>query len=143
KPNPTDHRGVVSEFQVTPAPSPLLVSPIHRRVTAGPVPLVVRFHATGSRDEVVAFQRRPGAPLLSVRSTGGRTDAFVRLAKTHLRPGRYDVVLAHHGEVRARAAVWLYARGAQPTLRTDRSTYAVGDPVRVHWTGAPGTQLDW
>ena len=143
KPYPTDHRGVVSEFEVVPAPSPPLVSPAHRRVTAGPLPLVVRFHATGSGNEVVAFQREPGAPLLSVRSTGGRTDAFVRLAKTHLRPGRYDVVLARERRVLSRTSVWLYPRGAGPTLRTDRSTYDVGDDIRVRWTGAPGTQLDW
>jgi endonuclease/exonuclease/phosphatase family metal-dependent hydrolase len=35
KPYPTDHRGVVSTFDVTPAPAPLIVSPGHRRVITG------------------------------------------------------------------------------------------------------------
>ena len=143
KPYPTDHRGVVSEFRVRPSPVRVIASPEHRRITVGPRPLTVRFHSLGNAGEVVAFQRRPGAPLLSARSTGSRPDGVVRLSKAHLAPGRYDVVLARDGEVLSRAAVWLYPRGAGPTLRTNRTTYAVGDPVRVSWTGAPGTQLDW
>jgi endonuclease/exonuclease/phosphatase family metal-dependent hydrolase len=143
KPYPTDHRGVVSQFRVQPSPVREIASPEHRRVTVGPQRLAVRFHSRGDAGEVVAFQRRAGAPLLSARSTGNRPDGVVRLSKSGLAPGRYDVVLARDGRVLSRTGVWLYARGAGPTLRTDRSTYAVGDDIRVRWTGAPGTQLDW
>ncbi len=147
KPFPTDHRGVVSTFDVTPGESPMIVAPEHRRVVVGDAPLRVRFHGTGSAHEVVALVRGTGAasPLLSPVSTGGRTDGVVRLPKAHLRPGRYDVVLvdARTGAWDARAPVWVYGPGSRPRLRTDASSYDVGEDIRVHWTGAPGENLDW
>ncbi len=44
------------------------------------------------------------------------------------------------GRITARAPVWVYPPGERPRLRTDAASYDVGDAVRVHWTGAPGTQ---
>ncbi len=147
KPFPTDHRGVVSTFDVSPAESPMLVAPERRRVAVGQAPLRVRFHGTGSPHEVVALVPGGGAtsPLLSARSTGGSADGVIRLAKARLRPGRYDIVLidAHTGAVGARAPVWVYAAGTGPRLRTSGSSYQVGDAVRVHFSGAPGNNLDW
>ena len=142
-PFPTDHRGVVSEFLVRPSPVRQIVSPEHRRITVGPRPLAVRFHGLGNADEVVAFQRRPGCATAGGALDRSAPDGVVRLSKAGLAPGRYDVVLARGRPGARRAAVWAYRPGEAPALRTDRATYAVGDDVRVHWTGAPGTQLDW
>jgi endonuclease/exonuclease/phosphatase family metal-dependent hydrolase len=146
-PFPTDHRGVVSTFDVTPAESPMLVSPERRRVVVGDEPLSVRFHGTGSPHEVVALVPGSNAtsPLMSAVSTQGRTDGIVRLSKADLRPGRYHIVLidTRTGSWDARAPVWVYASGARPRLRTSASSYRVGDAVRVHFSGAPGNNLDW
>ena len=48
-PYPSDHRGVVSTFDVTPARAPVTVSPRNRRVITGHHRLHVRFHAHGDR----------------------------------------------------------------------------------------------
>ncbi len=54
-------------------------------------------------------------------STDGRTDGVVRLDKSGLRPGRYDVVLVDRatGAVDARAPVWVYA-ARRATAAADR-----------------------
>jgi endonuclease/exonuclease/phosphatase family metal-dependent hydrolase len=146
KPFPTDHRGVVSTFAVTPGESPAIVAPEHRRVVIGGSPLRVRFHGEGLAHEVVAIvPRGKTSPLLSTASTDRRTDGVVRLDTSRLRPGRYDLLLVPKGSGAwdARTPVWLYAAGDRPRLRTDRAAYAVGDSIRVRFTGAPGNQLDW
>jgi hypothetical protein len=145
KPYPTDHRGVVSTFDVTPAPAPLIVSPRERRVITGHQ-LRVRFHARGLSHEKVALVRRGGKGLyLRQVSTDGRENGLVRLRTAYLRPGRYDVVLRDkkHDRVEASAPVWVYRPGTRSHVATDRRTYRVGQPIRVTWTRAPGNNLDW
>jgi len=146
KPYPTDHRGVVSTFDLTPARAPAMVSPRDRRVVTGSHPLRVRFHARGLPHEKVALVRRGGKGLyLRQVSTDGRKDGVVRLRTARLRPGRYDVVLRDRARdrVEARAAVWVYRPGTRSHVTTDRRTYRVGQPIRVSWTRAPGMNLDW
>jgi hypothetical protein len=145
KPFPTDHRGVVSTFEVTPGLAPAIVSPEQRRVVVGERPLRVRFHGTGAPDEAVGLVRRGGSSLVTAVSTDGRADAAVSLDKASLRPGRYDVVLVDRatGSVRARAPIWVYPRGQRPRLRTDAASYQVGESIRVSFTGAPGQLFDW
>jgi endonuclease/exonuclease/phosphatase family metal-dependent hydrolase len=146
KPYPTDHRGVVSTFDVTPAPAPLIVSPTHRRVVTGHHPLRVRFHAYGRSHEAVALIRHgaKGTPLRT-ESTHGRTDGVVRVRTARLHPGRYDIVLRDtaRGRTETGAPVWVYRPGSRPHLATSRRTYPVGGRVRVSWTRAPGSNLDW
>ena len=74
-PFPTDHRGVVSTFDVTPAPAPLMVSPESRRVIIGVRALRVRFHGTGARDEVVGLVRTGSRRPQPVRGVDRRVDA--------------------------------------------------------------------
>ncbi|HEY2877860.1 endonuclease/exonuclease/phosphatase family protein [Nocardioides sp.] len=145
-PYPTDHRGVVSTFDVTAAPAPVLVAPNHRRVITGPPSLRVRFHANGTAGEVVGL-RRAGKPrqLLRQANARGRRDGLVRIRTAHLRPGRYDVVLRDSatGRTETTAPIWVYRPGSRPQVTTDRRTYRVGSPIRVSWTRAPGNNLDW
>ena len=137
---------MVSTFEVTAAPAPLLVAPNHRRVVTGPSGLRVRFHAHGTAGEVVGL-RRAGKPhqLLRQANARGRRDGVVRIRTTHLRPGRYDVVLCDSatGRTETKAPIWVYRPGSRPQVTTDRRTYRVGSPIRVSWTRAPGNNLDW
>ena len=146
KPYPTDHRGVVSTFDLTPAPAPLIVAPKHRRVVIGSGKLAVRFHAKGGAHELIGLRRHAerGRPLHAV-STGGRQDGLVRLRTARLRPGRYDLVLYNPKRHRTEtsAPVWLYPKGSRAHLSTNRHTYRAGTPIRVSWTRAPGNNLDW
>jgi endonuclease/exonuclease/phosphatase family metal-dependent hydrolase len=144
QPYPTDHRGVVSTFDVTPAPAPLLVSPRTRRVITGPHALHVTFHAEGRPHVAIGLRSGAGTPIRSV-STERRADGVVAIRTGHLKPGRYDVVLydTHNGHQEASAPIWVYRPSSRPHLESDRRTYRVGQPIRVSWTRAPGNNLDW
>ena len=145
---PTDHRGVVSTFEITPPEAPLSVSPAERRVLVGPGSrLPVRFHGPGtSNGEVVAIVARAGAggkPLVA-GFTRGRTSGGISLPTSRLRAGRYDVVLLDStGTTLARSPIWAYERGAGTRMSTDSRAYRPGQRVRVSWAGAPGEHLDW
>jgi endonuclease/exonuclease/phosphatase family metal-dependent hydrolase len=145
---PTDHRGVVSTFEIAPPLAPPAVSPEERRVIDGSGSrLTVRFHGTGAAGEVVALVARPGPDedLLAARSTGGLTSGAVRLATSRLPAGRYDVVLLDGatGVTVAHSPIWVYARGSHARMTTDARTYRPGQRVRVSWDRAPGEHLDW
>jgi endonuclease/exonuclease/phosphatase family metal-dependent hydrolase len=142
---PSDHRGVVSTFEITPPNAPPTVSPSHRRVLVGPgSSLSVRFHGTGSAAEALAIVDRSGEGRIA-RSTGGRTSGDLSLPTARLSAGRYDVILTDTatGETLARSPMWVYQRGTRARLTTDSSTYRPGQPVTVSWDRAPGQHLDW
>ncbi len=144
---PTDHRGVVSTFDITPPEAPPAVSPSERRVILGDGSrLHVRFHGTGGRGEVVAVVRgRASSRLLATQSTGGRTSGGVSLPTSRLRAGRYDVVLLDTGTgvASARSPIWVYEHGSHTTMTTDARAYHPEEPIRVAWDRAPGEHLDW
>ena len=143
---PTDHRGVLSTFEVVPQEAPLAVSPEGRRVLVGAGSTMrVRFHATGSPGEEVAIVSRSASdgPGLVSRSTEGRPSGTLSLATSRLQPGRYDVVLRDSGRTLARSPIWVYERGTGVQMTTDARTYRPGEDVTVAWDGAPGQHLDW
>ena len=147
-PYPTDHRGVVSTFDVTPAAAPLMVSPRHAprghrvRAVSG-----VRFHAHGRR------RTRPSVSVASDRVArrfaGVHRRASGRRGRgsgpPRLRPGRYDLVLydiardTHRDEARRSGST--AAQSRTPHLRP--ADLPRRQPVRVSWTRAPGNNLDW
>lgn len=146
-PYPTDHRGVVSTFDVTPAAAPVMVSPRTRRVVTGPGGLRVRFHAPGSSHEAIGLRpvEAPGSVPVRGVSTGGRSDGAVLLRTAGLPAGRYDLVLydTDTSDALATAPVWVYGPHSRARLSTDRHTYRVGSSVHVGFTRAPGNNLDW
>ena len=145
---PSDHRGVLSTFEVVLKEAPLAVSPADRRVVVGNGSrLPVRFHAKGSPREVVAIVARSATDRrrLVSRPTEGRTSGSVSLRTSPLQPGKYDVVLRDTGTGRtlARSPIWVYAHRARARMTTDSRTYRPGEDVTVSWVGAPGQHLDW
>jgi hypothetical protein len=137
---------VVSTFDLTPAPAPLMVSPRDRRGIAGSGRLDVRFHAKGGAHEVIGLLggSELGLPHDAV-STDGREDGLVTLPTRHLRPGHYNLVLLNSKTLRteASASVWVYRKGSRARITTGRHVYRAGRPISVSWTRAPGNNLDW
>lgn len=152
-PWPSDHRAVVSSFDVEAAPTPVTVSVLRPLVrvgrsvrvdlntggAAGTRLLVVpRGYGTG-RD----LAARPSRALLtrSLASTSG--DQHLAVPARRLGPGAYDAVVvvdASLGEL-ARTTFWVRAKGAGPQVRA-RSVRS-GHPVAVRFSRAPGNQWDW
>jgi len=145
-PWPTDHRGVLSTFRVTPAVPAPFVAPSERRVFVGDR-LDVTYRttaATGQSIAIVPVGRGPAAAVKSKAvgppdpSTGTR-----RFGSSSLEPGDYDVILVSGGSVVSRAPFWLYKAGAETKVWTSKRTYVVGESIKVRWRAAPGFRWDW
>jgi hypothetical protein len=145
-PWPTDHRGVVSTFRVTPAVPAPFVATSERRVFQGE-PLQVRFRTAADAGEqlaIVPAGRGAGAAVKS-KAVGppDPRNGSASFGTSNLDPGDYDVILVSGGSVISRAPFWLYRPGAETTVRTSKRTYLVGEPIGVSWRAAPGFRWDW
>jgi endonuclease/exonuclease/phosphatase family metal-dependent hydrolase len=140
-PYPTDHRGVVSTFRVTPADLDPFAAVAARRVFVGQ-DLSVRFHG-GARVVVVRRGEGPEAAL-ATRSTAGDPDGDVTFGTAGLDPGTHEaLLLGSDDSVLSRSRFWLYAEGTPPRVRTTEDVYEIGEPIQVRWRAAPGYRWDW
>jgi Endonuclease/Exonuclease/phosphatase family len=136
-PWPSDHRGIVSTFDVTPAEMPILVAVEERSLEQGET-LDVRFHGGAS----LALVR--GTSTLTSKSTGGVEDGTLSFGTATLPAGAYKaVLLSASGDPLSRSRFWLYPPGTATTVTTSKTRYKVGEPIRVSWKNAPGMKFDW
>jgi endonuclease/exonuclease/phosphatase family metal-dependent hydrolase len=149
-PWPSDHRGVVSTFQVTPAPMPALVAVNGPRLVNVGDPLPVEFHNPGGigRRIAIAPADPPGERLreerIAVAAPAAAGRGAVPLPTRDLSPGRYEVVLlSPKGEVVSRIPFAVKAPGDATQVTLDRAVYEVGQAIAVHWRNGPGNRWDW
>jgi exonuclease III len=151
-PWPSDHRAVVSTFEVVPGPAPAMVQ-IDKRVALEGGIVRARFHAAagdgrleGGRVVIIkATAAADAAPLVSLASNNG-TDRSnsVDFGTVGLKPGAYAVALRDaDGKELARAPFWILARGDQPVVSTDKAKYAPGEDITVTFANGPGNRYDW
>ena len=43
----------------------------------------------------------------------------------------------------ARAPFWVREAGTRPSVKTDKASYAAGEPIIATWDNAPGNRFDW
>ena len=146
-PWPTDHRGVVSTFTVTPALPQPFAAVDARRVFVGES-LGVRYHAatgTGQRLAIVPAGQGPTAAVASILvGPPASADGRATFSTASLAPGAYDAILvAPSGTVSSRSPFWLYPPGTPSRVATSKSVYQVGEPIDVSWSNAPGMRWDW
>ena len=143
-PWPSDHRGVVSEFKVQPAPMPVLVS-TEERVHTGDESISARYHAPGRRNLSIALLHESGegsTPQHRVALDG--SSGRVQIAGDAVPPGHYRILLQDGaGEALSRNELWVLAPGAAPTIAVAGERYGPGEPVPVSWRNGPGNRLDW
>ena len=146
-PYPSDHRGVVSTFRVTPGASPLLVAVNQRAVDLGDE-IVVRYHAPGEEGDrivlVVAGGDAATEAIMSLPPQEALQDGAVVFGSGTLAPGGYEaVLLGAEGAALARIPFQVRAPGAAPTVTPDKPVYAAGEPIAIRWDNAPGNKWDW
>lgn len=141
-PYPTDHRGVVSTFRVTPADPDPFAAAASRRVFVGD-DLTVRYHGPAARVSLVRAGDGPSSAIVT-RSIGGPEDGLVAFPTGGLSPGVHEALLVGAGGgVLSRSPFWVYAAGTPPSVRVAEDVYEVGEPIRVRWRAAPGYRWDW
>jgi hypothetical protein len=146
-PWPTDHRGVLSIFEVTPGPLPVMVAPAPRLAKVGDT-VTVYYQAAAGGAAAVALVRAGGGVADAVKTldvpAGAAANGSVSLSTTGLPPADYELLLVGAGdEVQARAPFWLQAPGAKPRIAVDKKSYAPGEPIVVTWKNAPANRWDW
>lgn len=142
-PWPSDHRAVLSTFEVRPAPMPVLVATNKWLLTAGE-PLVVTYHSPAKGGEKVQVTPAEGKPAPGMEKAAAATDGRVTFDTAPLVPGAYEASLVgEDGATLTSTPFWVRARGAKVQLTTDKRTYAVGEPIVVDWRDAPADRWDW
>jgi hypothetical protein len=148
RPWPTDHRAVVSVFDVTPVSPPSFAAPIDEVVTRGRA-VHVAFHDPASTGRTVGLWARgadPGvdAPLVSAAVDDDVDDGRMSLDTGSLSSSAvYRLALIDGSGVIADSTVTVLEGGAPPSVSTDARRYERGEPIRVDWFGAPGNRYDW
>lgn len=142
RPYPSDHRGVVTTFEVEPAPAPVFVSASGERSRLGE-PLEVWFHAPGDPGEHLAlFPSGSGTPVADLPT--GAVDGSLSFETAGLDQGTYDLVLMDGGDAElARDTVVLVAEGQLPILTVADDTLEGDQKLEVSWNFAPGNKYDW
>jgi endonuclease/exonuclease/phosphatase family metal-dependent hydrolase len=143
----SDHRAVVSEFSVEPAPAPYLVDADPRVVARGERVTLRYALAAGGPGRTVGIVAGPD-PGAKPEQTLPIFDASDHIAPMFgtvaMVPGRYSAVLLDRGDaVLASSPFWVVEPEAQPRIETDRAVYRRGEPVDVSWSGGPGNKLDY
>ena len=141
----SDHRAVVSSFDVEPAPVPILVAVPHQRVTAGE-DVTLQFHSGGSGASILLV--RAGDTIEEAMSTRAaplsKEISTIRIPMQGVAPGTWEALLVDaEGAVQARAPFWVTAPGAQPGVETSSPRYRTGEAITALWSDTPGNRWDW
>ena len=140
----SDHRAVLSTFDVTPIALRQTLSLERRLLTEGEE-LGVLYNAPGSTDNTIAIVPEGGSADEALASEPAADETGETSFDTAaLDPSGYDVVLVDAGgEELERNSFWVRSEEEDVALTTDRTTYAVGEPIEVTWDDGPANRWDW
>jgi endonuclease/exonuclease/phosphatase family metal-dependent hydrolase len=139
----SDHRAVLSSFDVTPVEMPTLVAVDARLATVGDE-ITVTWNDPGQvGDEVaIAPEGEAGAAALqTIPASDERGTA--KLDTAGWGPGSYEAALSDGDDEVARVAFHLRDPDAKLELTIDKRTYDRGEPIEVSWAGGPANRWDW
>ena len=143
-PWPTDHRAVISSFDVDTAaipPLPNLVSVMRPLVDVGEQ-LEVTFHAPGEEGEVVEVTSEGQS--VDEASTEGQADGSVTFETAAWSAASHEVTLrGSDGSELSTLTVWVLDPDEGPTISTGKKAYEVGEAIDIDWYGAPANRWDW
>lgn len=146
-PWPSDHRAVVSTFEVVPQDAPALIAVEPARVV-GSADFVIRANLPGFPSWSAYVVPRGGNAATDTITGIGDVPMLdrpsVRLTGRALAPGAYDAVLLDaDGVEQARTQFYVVAADTEPKLWLDKADYAVGETITVNWSGTMGERFEW
>lgn len=148
QPYPSDHRAVVSAMRVRPVEPPVFVAAQSRVITQGDL-LVVRYHTPEGEDtdRIVIVPKGGKASDNGIMWLPPYEASFfgsVTFGTGALQPGEYEAVLVTtDGKEVSRNNFWVMERNAVPSIKTEQSTYTVGEAIHVSWHNTPAMRNDW
>jgi endonuclease/exonuclease/phosphatase family metal-dependent hydrolase len=140
----SDHRAVLSTFDVSPVEMPTLVAVDARLADVGDE-ITVTWNNPGESGNEVAIVPEggdPGDPLETLAAADEQGETTLDTGGWD--PGSYEAILVDgSGDEIARVSFDLRDPGAKLELSTDKSTYARGEPIGVSWSQGPANRWDW
>ena len=140
----SDHRAVLSTFEVTPVELRQTLSLERRLLTEGEQ-LGVLFHVPGSAESTISVvpEGEPADAALATETVSGERGE-TSFDTGSLDPAGYDLVLLDaEGAELERNSFWVRSEADDVALSTDRATYGVGEPIEVSWDDGPANRWDW
>jgi endonuclease/exonuclease/phosphatase family metal-dependent hydrolase len=141
EPWPSDHRGVLSSFTVTPAPLPALVTTRHRvNHAADEIELLYRRadHSNIQIQRVGADHK--AAPILQRQVSG---DGQFTIAADRLSPGHYAVSMTQQNAAELHSEFWVQDAAATPQVSVSGKRFEAGESIAVAWQNGPGFRNDY
>lgn len=140
----SDHRAVLSTFDVTPVELRQTLSLERRLITEGEE-LGVMYNAPESSENTISIVPEDGlvdASLLAQSVSGQSGRASFDTAE--LEPSGYDIVMTDaDGNELERNSFWVRSVVMDVALQTDKETYDVGEPIELVWDDGPANRWDW
>ena len=139
----SDHRAVLSSFEVEPMAMPTMVSVDARLRDVGDT-ITVAYNAPGSDSNEIAVITEGEEPDSAVeRLDASDESGTAELATAALEPGGYEAVILDDGGEVARVSFWLRDPRAEVQFSTDKRSYERGEPIEVAWSNGPANRWDW
>ncbi len=140
----SDHRAVVSSFEVTPVAMPPLVAVDAQLGTVGDE-ITVTYNAPGSGDNEIAIVPEGGETGEALETMSAPDErGTVELDTAGWDPASYEAVLLDSdGDEIARVPFYLRDPQAEIEFTTDKPVYESGEPIGVSWTQGPANRWDW
>ena len=140
----SDHRAVLSSFEVEPVEMPELVAVDARLRTVGDE-IVVSWNTPGASEGEIAIVPEgddSGDPLETFATDGER--GSLKLDTAGWDPESYEAVLSGDGgDEIARVSFYLRDPRAELELSAGKRTYSRGEDIDVSWTRGPANRWDW
>lgn len=139
----SDHRAVLSTFELAPVELPTTVSLERRLLTEGE-DLGVLYNAPSSDENTIAIVPEGGTTEDALETATVGTTGTTSFSTTGLDPSGYEIVMLDgEGEELGRNAFWVRSLEDDVSLSTDKSSYAVGEPITMSWDDGPANRWDW
>jgi len=137
-PWPSDHRAVVVDFSVFPAPVPDLLT-TDRRVYREGDAVEVRYVFTRAGEQTVSIRNFADDSVMTRMYANGAQGSFVWPAAA---AGHFRAVASAAGSSFERE-FWVLADGATPSIEAAKSVFQPGEPITIRWSNAPGYRNDY
>ena len=145
-PWPSDHRAVVSTFEVLPVPAPAMVAVEPAVVELGAF-FHVRAHDPAAEGWRVAVVRADAPATQALRSAQEDVTAwrrFARFSSQGLAAGEYDAILLDGQRRELKRTRFAIIDSRRPPRLSVSAPQATTRPaLRIHWSNMPGHRFDW
>ena len=141
-PWPSDHRGVVSAFSVSPAEMPVVLG-VGQRVYRAGEDVEIVLYGVGEQAMAAITRVGPDGSNIVMGEQSIRSGARSRLASAAFAPGHYQISVAQQNGDRLQNEFWILDDSRETAVEVVGESFAVGQAIPFTWSNAPGNRNDY